>query len=337
MLVAGAGALCLTLSGCAGAGSLGASDQTITIAMVSNSQMQDAQKLASQFEEEHPDIDLKFVSLSENEARAKITASVATGGGEFDIVMISNYETPQWAKNGWLKNLRNTPRQTEGYDADDFIPTLRESLSYEGEHVLGAVLRRVVVPRLPQGPVRAGRAHHAGEADLAGGGRAGRKSSTTPSDIAGICLRGLPGWGENLAPLDTVVNTFGGRWFDEDWNAQLTSAVRRRRCKFYVDLVSDVRRARGGGERFRRVRHPLGPGPGGDVVRRHSVVSTVESRADSTVVGKSGYAPAPSWSRATLRLALHLVAGHPGDQREPGRGVEVHLLDDRQGIHRTGR
>lgn len=105
MLVAGAGALCLTLSGCAGAGSLGASDQTITIAMVSNSQMQDAQKLASQFEEENPDIDLKFVTLSENQARAKITASTATGGGEFDVVMISNYETPQWAKYGWLKNL----------------------------------------------------------------------------------------------------------------------------------------------------------------------------------------------------------------------------------------
>lgn len=67
MLVAGAGALCLTLSGCAGAGTLGASDQTITIAMVSNSQMQDAQKLASQFEEENPDIDLKFVTLSENQ------------------------------------------------------------------------------------------------------------------------------------------------------------------------------------------------------------------------------------------------------------------------------
>jgi len=23
------------------------------------------------------------------------------GGGEFDVVMISNYETRQWAQNGW--------------------------------------------------------------------------------------------------------------------------------------------------------------------------------------------------------------------------------------------
>ena len=37
---------------------------------------------------------LTFVSLPENEARAKITAHVSTRihrGGEFDVVMISNY------------------------------------------------------------------------------------------------------------------------------------------------------------------------------------------------------------------------------------------------------
>ena len=39
--------------------------------------------------------------------------------------------------------------------------------------------------------------------------------------MKGICLRGLPGWGEMFAPLTTVVNTFGGTWFDKDWNAQV--------------------------------------------------------------------------------------------------------------------
>ncbi len=85
--------------------------------MVSNSQMQDAIKLSGQFERENPGTKVRFVTLSENEARAKITASVATGGGEFDVVMISNYETPMWAKNGWLVNL------TPYMDADP--PTTR--------------------------------------------------------------------------------------------------------------------------------------------------------------------------------------------------------------------
>ncbi len=93
-LVACLAAACLVLSGCAGAGAMGGSGNTVPIAMVSNSQMTDARKLASRFEAENPDIKLKFITLSENQARAKITASTAMGGGEFDVAMISNYETP---------------------------------------------------------------------------------------------------------------------------------------------------------------------------------------------------------------------------------------------------
>ncbi len=86
----------LVMTGCSGAGSLtGGGGREITVAMVSNSQMQDAVALSGQFEEQNPGVSVKFVTLSENEARAKITASVATGGGEFDVVMISNYETPR--------------------------------------------------------------------------------------------------------------------------------------------------------------------------------------------------------------------------------------------------
>ena len=74
----------------------------VTIALVSNSQMTDAQKLSSEFEKANPGIKLKFISLSENQARAKITMSTAMGGSQFDVAMISNFETPQWAKDGWL-------------------------------------------------------------------------------------------------------------------------------------------------------------------------------------------------------------------------------------------
>src|SRR5699024_9311471 len=97
-------AVLLVAAGCAGAGALGKSGNTVVIAIVSNPQMKDAIKLSGQFEKEHPGINLKFVSLPENQARAKITMSTATQSGQFDVVMISNYEAPQWAKNGWLTN-----------------------------------------------------------------------------------------------------------------------------------------------------------------------------------------------------------------------------------------
>jgi sorbitol/mannitol transport system substrate-binding protein len=113
----------LLATGCSGAGSLGASANEVTIALVSNSQMTDAQKLSSEFEKANPGTKLKFVSLSENQARAKITMSTAMGGSQFDVVMISNFETPQWAKDGWLMNLSDYAKNTPGYDEQDFIPS----------------------------------------------------------------------------------------------------------------------------------------------------------------------------------------------------------------------
>src|ERR1039457_7123252 len=91
-LAGSAGGAALALAGCAtGAKELfsgGSSGTTITVAIVSNSQMTDAISLSHLFEQEHPGVHLTFVSLPENEARAKITADVSTQGGEFDVVMI---------------------------------------------------------------------------------------------------------------------------------------------------------------------------------------------------------------------------------------------------------
>jgi sorbitol/mannitol transport system substrate-binding protein len=290
-VVVGASALCLALSGCAGAGSLGASDQTVTIAMVSNPQMQDARRLASQFEAENPDIDLRFVTLSENEARAKITASTAMGGGEFDVVMISNYETPQWAENGWLTNLSDYARETEGYDEEDFIPSLRESLSYEGD--------MYSVPFYGESSFLMYRKDLFAEEGIE------LSSNPTWSEVAaiaeeldgsgqaGICLRGKPGWGELLAPLNTVINTFGGRWFDEDWNAQLTSPEVERAVQFYVDLVREHGQPGAANSGFSECATQLAQGHVAMWYDSTSAVSTLEDPSSSNVVGDIGYAPAP--------------------------------------------
>ena len=55
--------------------------------------------------------------------------------------------------------------------------------------------------------------------------------------MKGICLRGLPGWGEVFAPLTTVVNTFGGTWFEKDWTAKVNAPEFKEATTFYTDLV----------------------------------------------------------------------------------------------------
>lgn len=289
--MAGAGALVFALSGCAGAGALGASDQTVTIAMVSNSQMQDARALAAQFEADNPDVDLRFVTLSENEARAKITASTAMGGGEFDVVMISNYETPQWAEHGWLTNLSEFARETEGYDEDDFIESLKDSLSYEGD--------MYSVPFYGESSFLMYRKDLFEEAgiELSDPPRwsevAAAAEQLDRPGMPGICLRGKPGWGEVLAPLNTVINTFGGRWFDEDWNPQLTSPEVTRAVQFYVDLVREHGQPGAAASGFSECATQLAQGRVAMWYDSTAAVSTLEDPRSSNVVGQIGYAMAP--------------------------------------------
>jgi polyol transport system substrate-binding protein len=282
----------LTLTaGCAGAGTLGATANTVTIAMVSNSQMTDARELSSKFEEANPDIKLRFITLSENQARAKITASTSMGGGEFDVVMISNYETPQWAENGWLVNLSDYARNTPGYDENDFIPSLRESLSYEGNMYSvpfygessflmyrNDLLEQAGIT-MPRQPTWTQVAEAAAKLDS--------------PDMVGICLRGKPGWGEVLAPLDTVINTFGGRWFDDQWNAQLTSPEVVKAVEFYVNTVREYGEPGAATAGFGECATQFAQGRAAMWYDATSAVSTLEDPESSTVVGKVGYAMAP--------------------------------------------
>ena len=87
--------------------------------------------------------------------------------------------------------------------------------------------------------------------------------------MKGICLRGLPGWGEMFAPLTTVVNTFGGTWFEKDWTAQGQRQAVRRRDQLLRQPGQGARRARRGPGRLHRVPQRDEPGQGRHVVRRH--------------------------------------------------------------------
>jgi sorbitol/mannitol transport system substrate-binding protein len=283
----------LTLTaGCAGAGTLGATENTVTIAMVSNSQMTDARELSSKFEEANPDIKLRFITLSENQARAKITASTAMGGGEFDVVMISNYETPQWAENGWLVNLSDYIRNTPGYDENDFIPSLRESLSYEGN--------MYSVPFYGESSFLMYRKDLLGQAGIEMPRNptwqqvADAAAKLNSPDMVGICLRGKPGWGEVLAPLNTVINTFGGRWYDMEWNAQLTSPEVEKAVEFYVNTVREYGEPNAPSAGFGECATQFSQGLAAMWYDATSAVSTVEDPNASTVVGKVGYALAPT-------------------------------------------
>jgi sorbitol/mannitol transport system substrate-binding protein len=311
----------LTLTaGCAGAGSLGSSANEVTIALVSNSQMTDAQKLSSEFEKANPGTKLKFISLSENQARAKITMSTAMGGSQFDVAMISNFETPQWAKDGWLLNLSDYAKNTPGYDENDFIPSLRDSLSYEGSMYSVPfygessflmyrkdMFEQAGIKVNPDPNYQPTWQEVAGWADQLKNG-----------DRAGICLRGKPGWGEVLAPLDTVINTFGGRWFDDQWNAQLNSPEVKKAVNFYVDTIKKSGELGASSTGFQECANLFGQGQTAMWYDATSAVSVLEDpKSYPDLVGKIGYLPAPIAEKPNSGWLYTWALGIPKGAKNP--------------------
>jgi sorbitol/mannitol transport system substrate-binding protein len=292
------GGAALALTGCStgtaqlssGAGS----GTTITVAIVSNSQMQDAISLSYLFEHEHPGVHLNFVSLPENEARATITADVSAQGGEFDVVMISNYETPMWSANGWLVNLQPYIDATPGYDAGDFLPQLRAVLSHNGDLYSAPfygessflMYRKDLMDKagitMPLHPTWTQVEQIAAELHQPKSGQ------------AGICLRGLPGWGENLAPIDTVINAFGGRWFNLAWQAQLTSPEVTRAVSTYVSMAQKYGEPGAPEDGFSECETLYSQGNVAMWYDATSAVSVIEDPQSSEVAGRNGYAWAPS-------------------------------------------
>lgn len=285
-----------SVSSCAGVGALGGGrgGTTVRVAIVGNPQMEDMRKLTGVFERDHPGIRIEYVTLPENQARAKITQSVATHSGQFDVVMISNYETPIWARNGWLVNLEPYIADTPDYVPDDIVPAVREALSYRGHmhsvpfygETSFLMYRRDIFDdaslTMPDKPTWA---------DVRG---FARKLGDRGEKASPVCLRGLPGWGEVLAPLGTVINAFGGRWFDRSWHAQLDSPEVHRAVRFYVNLLRQHGEPGAASSGFTECLTYFGQGNAAMMYDATSAAGSLESPDTSRIAGKDGYVPAPA-------------------------------------------
>ena len=236
--VAALAALAACSSG-GGSTSSNSNSGTVTVAVVSNPLItgQMIPLTTSNFEKQYPGIKVKFATYTEGDLRAAIEKSVSTHSNAFNVIMIGPYEAPLFAKNGWLTDLSKQYIASDpGYDAADLLQPIAKSLSYKGDlyavpfygessmMFYNKTLFAQAGLTMPQHPTWSQIQTFAAKLNQ-------------PGKVAGICLRGLAGWGDNMAALDTVVNTFGGQWFDMGWKPQLTSPPFVQAANFYVNLV----------------------------------------------------------------------------------------------------
>ena len=226
-------------SGTSAGSSSNSSSGTVTVAVVSNPLItnQMIPLTTSNFEKQYPGIKVKFATYTEGDLRAAIEKNVSTHSNAFNVIMIGTYETPLFAKNGWLTDLSKQYIPSDpSYDAADLLVPIAKALSYKGDlyavpfygessmMFYNKALFAKAGLTMPQHPTWAQIEGFAAKLNQ-------------PGKTSGICLRGLAGWGDNMAALDTVVNTFGGQWFDMNWKPQLTSPAFESATNFYVNLV----------------------------------------------------------------------------------------------------
>ena len=228
-LLASTSVALLTMAGLARA------ETTLTIATVNNPDMVVMQKYSSEYEK-RAGIKLNWLVLDENTLRQRVTTDIATKGGQFDIITIGLYETPIWGKQNWLVPFDDLPAS---YDADDMLPTVKNALSYDG-HLYSVPFyaesamtyyRKDLFEKagltMPEHPTWTQIADFASKLDDKANG------------VSGICIRGLPGWGENMALLGLVGNVYGGVQIDMNWKSAVNSDAWKKAITDYVNLANN--------------------------------------------------------------------------------------------------
>jgi sorbitol/mannitol transport system substrate-binding protein len=283
----------LALGLCAGvalAGTAYAADTKLTIATVNNGDMIRMQKLTDDFKAKNPGIDLEWVTLEENALRQKVTTDIATKGGQYDVMTIGTYEVPIWAKQKWLVPLDNLGAD---YDVDDLLPPIRSGLSVDGKLYAAPfygessmimyrkdLFEKAGMP-MPEKPTW----------DFIK--QVAAKITDKEHEIYGICLRGKPGWGENMAFLTTMANSFGARWFDEKWHPEFTGPEWKQTLDTYLDLMNNYGPPGASSNGFNENLALFQSGKCGMWIDATVAASFVTNPKDSKVADKVGFAPAP--------------------------------------------
>jgi sorbitol/mannitol transport system substrate-binding protein len=297
--VAAAGMTALTAcSGAGGGGGGGGGEgggdaQSINVLMVNNPQMEDLQQLTADNFTADTGITVNFTVQPENEVRDRIGQEFSSQAGQYDVASISNYEVPFFSTNNWLAPMDSFIEADAEFDQADILEPIATGLTGEDGSIYAQpfygessflMYRTDVFSELgltmPPNPTWQEVATLAGQVNDA------------RDDMSGICLRGLPGWGQVFAPLTTVVNTFGGTWFDEDWNARVNAPEFVEATQFYVDLVTQDGQAGPAQAGFTECLNDMTQGNVAMWYDATSAAGSLEAEG-SPVAGKLGYVAAP--------------------------------------------
>jgi sorbitol/mannitol transport system substrate-binding protein len=297
------GAVAALVVGCGGGssdssssgGSPASKGGSINVAIVDNPQMKDIAKLTPTLFTDKTGIKVNYTVLDEGTLREVTTRDVAAGGRQFDVAMIGMYEAPQFGQDGTLVDLTPQASSDSSYQLGDIIPPVRNGLSVGGKLYAAPFYGESSFLMYRKDILKAAGVTMPAHPTWQQVGDIARK--VNKPDMAGICLRGKPGWGDLGAAFTTVLNTFGGTWWSAKPDGSIDKAMVdqpafRNALTFYTGLIHDAGEKDAANSSFNEC---LSQYKDGKVAMWYdaTVAAGLLEASDSPVKGKNGYAPAP--------------------------------------------
>ncbi|MDC7218779.1 MAG: extracellular solute-binding protein [Spirochaetales bacterium] len=273
---------------------IGAGKTRITIGSVDNGDMAVMEKLVGEYQKQNPHVEFVWRFMDESVLRDRLLSDLALNDGKFDVMTIGAFEAPIWAQRGWLMALENFEKT---YQPEDLIPSIRKALSYEDSlYALPFYAESSMLYyrtdlfeqagiEMPENPSWEEVARFA------------KEIHDPEKGIYGICLRGKPGWGENMSLLTTIVNGYGGRWFDEKWKPEINSAPWNEAVSFYTELLQEYGPPNPHEKGFSESLNLFANGQAGMWVDATVAAGMLYNRDISRVYDRVGFAAAPSGVR----------------------------------------
>ena len=290
----------------------------LVIATVNNGHMVTMQRLSRAFEKANPGIRLKWLTLEEDVLRKRLTEDIAADSGRYDIMTIGMFEAPIWASKGWLAEIK----PDAAYDVDDLLPPIRAGLSLDG--------KLYAAPFYGEGSMVMYRDDLVKKTGLTILDRhtwqrieeVAARIHDPANGIYGVCLRGKPGWGDNMALISTMVNSYGGQWFDMHWKPQLNSKPWKDAVSLYVNLLRHYGPPGAENYSFNELLDLFNKGKCGVWIDATIAASFITNPAFSTVADRVGFAQSPvgvtergaswlwAWALAIPKSSRNAEAAH---------------------------
>jgi len=217
---------------------------TVNVALANNPISQQLAKIAAA-EYKAQGVTVNISVLPENDLRQRLTTEASTGGTTYDIFYLGPYEAQTWAKNKWLENLdpyfaKMTDQEKTWYDKNDLIKGMLDSVSLNGQPYGIPFYGESSFTMYNKDLFAAKGLTMPDEPTWDQIYQLAKQINDPDNGIVGMTMRGAPGWGMSGAPFVTMVNAFGGRFFDMQWNATVDTPEQRAAWQMYKNILRDA-------------------------------------------------------------------------------------------------